>query len=63
MGSILPADIQVRTALASKALSRQELDAAEAHAEIVVLLDPDHGNPHLVLAQVSMAKIMNRVHV
>jgi tetratricopeptide (TPR) repeat protein len=59
LSSILLTDIQVRTALASKALSRQELDAAEAHADVAVKSDPSRGHPQLVLAQVNMARLVN----
>lgn len=59
LSSILLTDIQVRAALASKALSRQELDAAEAHADVAVKSDPSRGHPEFVLAQVKMAKLVN----
>lgn len=58
LGPILLTDIQVRAALASKAMNRQELEAAEGHAIAAVKLNTDHGHPHLVLAQVMMAWIM-----
>jgi tetratricopeptide (TPR) repeat protein len=59
LSSILLADVQVRTALASKALSRQEIELAEAHAKAALSSDPPHGHPHLVAAQVNMARIVD----
>ena len=59
LSSILLTDIEVRVALASKALSRQELNTAETHAEAAATSDPTRGYPQLVLAQVNMARIVN----
>lgn len=58
LGPILLTDVQVRAALASKALNRQELELAEVHAIVAVKLNTNHGHPYLVLAQVTMAWIM-----
>jgi tetratricopeptide (TPR) repeat protein len=52
-------DGQVRTALASKALSRHELDLAEEHANNAVSMDPAEGQPQLVLAKVYMAQLID----
>ncbi len=59
LSSILLTDVEVRAALAGKALNRQELDTAAVHAEAAVNSDPKRGHPHLVLAQVNMAWIVN----
>lgn len=59
LSSILLADVQVRTALATKALSRQQIELADSHAKVALSSDPPHGHPHLVAAQVNMATIMN----
>lgn len=59
LSSILLADVQVRTALASKALSRQEIELADSHAKAALSSDPSHGHPNLVAAQVNMARMMN----
>ena len=59
LSSILLTDVQVRTALASKALSRQEIELAEVHAKAALGSDPPHGHPHLVAAQVNVARIVN----
>lgn len=58
LGPILLTDVQLRAALASKALGRQELELAEIHAIAAVKLNTNHGNPYLVLAQVTTAWIM-----
>jgi tetratricopeptide (TPR) repeat protein len=57
LGPILLTDVQVRAALASKALSSQELDLGETRANAAVEGNAPHGHPYLVLAQVSMAWI------
>ena len=59
ISSVLLMDTEVRAALASKALSRQELNTAESHAEVAATSDPTRGHPQLVLAQVNMARIAN----
>jgi tetratricopeptide (TPR) repeat protein len=59
LSSILLSDGQVRTALASKALSRHELDAAESHAQMGISWDRPQGHPQLVLAKVHMARVVD----
>jgi tetratricopeptide (TPR) repeat protein len=57
LSSILLSDIEVRLALARKALSRQDVKTAATHAEVAANLDPTRSDPQLILAQIDMALI------
>jgi tetratricopeptide (TPR) repeat protein len=61
LSSILLAEGQVRTALAYKALAEHDLDRAEGHAKLATSNDPTHGQPHLVLARIGIARVVDLV--
>lgn len=61
LSSILLAEGQIRTALAYKALAEHDLERAEEHAKLATLNDPTHGRPHLVLAKVNTARVVDFV--
>ena len=61
LSSILLAEGQIRTALAYKALAEHDLERAEVHAKLATLNDSNHGQPHLVLAKIGIARVVDLV--
>jgi tetratricopeptide (TPR) repeat protein len=58
LSSILLADSQIQFALACKALSQQDLGAAEIYADKAMSFDPAKTQPRVVATQICLAKIM-----
>ncbi len=61
LSSILLAEGQIRTALAYKALTEHDLERAEEHAKLASLNNSNHGQPHLVLAKIGIARVADLV--